>query len=256
MGRFRLPPVLVVTLLGVVVAIVALGLVAASGRDVVVFPADQILVDGSARTYRLVVPDGGTGTPLPLVFHFHGHGNTAESEADRTRLDHLAAARGFVLVYPEAVKGNWAIGQIDPSPPDENPDIRFFDALLEHLVARLNIDPARVYVTGMSMGGTFVHDLALARSGKIAAAVSHSGSAPSEIGSERPFPIMILVGAAESEAALESALAEARQYRLAGHPCDLLVVNGIGHEWAEHRIGQMWQFLDGHRLDHSTDQAR
>ena len=236
--------------------IVAMGLVAISARDVVVFSKQQILVDGSTRTYRLLVPHSESSAPLPVVFHFHGHGNTPQSEADRTRLDHLAAARGFVLVYPEAVNGNWTISQIDPVAPDENPDIRFFDALLEDLQGRLNIDRTRVYLTGMSMGGTFVHELALARSGKVAAAVAHSGSAPSPEVCERPFPIMIVVGADESRQTLDSAIAEAREYRNGGHVCRLLVVNGIGHEWAGRRALQMWQFLNSHRLDDSTNQVR
>lgn len=243
----RLPLPLVVPLIVAAIPVVGFMLASASSREVTVYPSEQIVVDGSTRTFRLVVPPRRTEEQLPIVFDFHGHGNTPESEADRTRLDQLAASQGFVLVHPAAVDGNWKTRGIDSAPADKNRDIRFFDELLGHLIQRLDVDRTRVYLMGMSMGADFAHELALARSRKIAAAVAHSASAPSDIECQRPFPILMVVGANES-GLLCAARDDARRYRDNGHTCELLVVQGIGHEWSQrHNLG-MWRFLERHRL--------
>jgi len=222
-----------------------------SAHDVSVSGSEQIVVDGVVRTFRMVVPRGRSGERLPVVLHFHGHGNTPESEADRTRLDQLAAAKRFVLVYPAALKDHWSLRSLSSDSADRNRDILFFDALLAHLNTHSNIDRKRVYLMGMSMGAAFVHDLAVARSSVIAAAVAHSASAPSAMDCKRPFPIMMVVGANETPL-LSAARQTAQQYRARGHVCELLVVQGIGHEWADARNCQMWQFLARHSLgEHS-----
>ncbi|NQT16172.1 MAG: dienelactone hydrolase family protein [Planctomycetes bacterium] len=229
--------------------IAVLALVSTSGRKVAAFSCCEIVVDGHPRTYRVVVPPSATNEQLPIVFAFHGHGNTPESEADRTKLDQLAAARGFVLVYPAALDGSWRTHALDESESaEENCDIRFFDALLDHLSVDLNVDRKRVYLVGMSMGATFVHDVALARSDKVAAALAHSSSPPPGIECERPFPIMMVIGANEPPYALQSARDGARRYREKGHICELLLVRGIGHEWAQGQNMRMWRFLARHRL--------
>jgi poly(3-hydroxybutyrate) depolymerase len=69
----------------------------------------------------------------------------------------------------------WATMEVDERPLDANPDIQFFDALVEHLSERFDIDLGRVYVVGMSNGASFVQLLTAARPNKIAAAAAHSG---------------------------------------------------------------------------------
>ena len=233
----------------VAVAFAAVAIVWPSGGWVTVYPSEQLLVDGLARTYRMVVPRHESGERLPIVFHFHGHGNTPESEADRTRLDHLAASQRFVLVYPAAIQGNWLLSELaGPTAGTENGDIRFFDLLLADLTRRLPIDPTRVYVTGMSMGASFVHELAVARADSITAAVAQSGVAPRRIESDRPIPIMIVTGADEPPTALDLARANARKYRDQGHPCDLVLLHEIGHEWDSRLNMTIWRFLREYRL--------
>ncbi len=209
---------------------------------------DSLQVDGCQRNYRVVMPPTAGGERLPVIFHFHGHGNTPESEADRTKLDQLAAARRIVVVYPAAVDGNWSTQAVRSPSGDNNRDVRFFDALLEHLVAHCDIDRTRVYVTGMSMGAEFVHELAMARSQKIAAVAACSASASCEVDSARPFPVMMVVGEKESNV-VAAAREDAAEYRQRGHICELLVVPRRGHEWPPDRNMQIWRFLKQYQLD-------
>lgn len=209
---------------------------------------DSLQVDGRPRDYRLVVPPTSVDERLPVIFHFHRHGNTPESEADRTKLDHLAASHRVVLVYPAAIEGNWKTRAVDSAAPDENADVRFFDALLGRLVEQLGIDRSRIYVTGMSMGAEFAHELAMARSQEIAAVVACSGCPSEEIQSDRPFPIMMVVGEKETTL-LAVARQDATEYRRQGHACEVLINHDRGHEWLPDRNMQIWRFLKQHRLN-------
>ncbi len=247
MNRVR-PPAILVTIAATIGALAFTAILTFfSGKVSVDYGSFR--VDGRPRNYRVVIPPRTAGERLPVIFHFHGHGNTPESEADRTKLDQLAAARRIVLVYPAAIEGNWRTRATDSAAPNENLDVRFFDALLDHLVERFEVDHSRVYVTGMSMGAEFAYELAMARSQKIAAVAACSACASGEIHSERPIPVMMVVG--EKEATLlEVAREDAIEYRRQGHVCEVLVNHGRGHEWAPDRNMRMWRFLAKYQLGH------
>ncbi len=246
MRRFKKPAILLS--LFTVFGIVSFAAVHILSSRPVTAIRNSFQVDGRPRVYRLVVPPTSAGERLPVIFHFHGHGNTPESEADRTKLDHLAASHRVVLVYPAAIEGNWRTRAIDSAAPDENADVRFFDALLDHLVERFGIDRSRVYVTGMSMGAEFAHELAMARSKEIAAVAACSACPSEQIRSDRPFPIMMIVGEQETTL-LEVAGQDMMEYRRQGHVCEVLVNHDRGHEWLPDRNMQIWRFLKQHQLN-------
>lgn len=244
MNRYPLPITFAAATLGVLAYAAAL----VFSPDKVTVVCDSLHVDGLPREFRAVVPPTTDGERLPVIFHFHGHGNTLEAEADRTKLDHLAAAQRVVLVYPAAIKGNWSTQGLNSPVGDANGDVRFFDALLEQMAARYHVDRTRVYVTGMSMGAEFVHELAMARSRKIAAVAACSASASGEVHSERPFPIMMVAGEEETTV-VAAAREDAAEYRERGHICKVLVLPGRGHEWVPDRNMQIWRFLKQYQLD-------
>ena len=53
----------------------------------------------------------GFDKPLPAVLAFHGGGSNARQMEQYTRFNDLAAKAGFLVVYPEAVDGNWNDGR-------------------------------------------------------------------------------------------------------------------------------------------------
>ena len=211
-----------------------------------IVPDEAIDVDGSVRQYRLVVPHRLPQERISIVFAFHGIGDSAEEMAAYSGLDHLAAEKGFILVYPVARNHMWATIDIDWKNLDRNPDVRFFDRLLEHLGERFSLDPDRIYLVGMSNGASFAQLVASVRP-NVAAVAAHSGMKPAELtGAIRPFPILLLVGADDS--AVNRVRSDAAQYRKDGHAVELIVIPGLNHEWHTDHSRTVWDFLSKQAL--------
>ena len=212
--------------------------------DADILPDEQLTVDGATRNYRIVIPHT-LPDPAPIVFAFHGTGDSPESMAGYSHLDQLASQKGFILVYPAARNGMWVTTNVTKDTLDTNPDVRFFDRLLAHLADRYDIDRDRVYVIGISNGGTFAQLLANARSKTIAAVITHSGPKPAGLdAADSHFPIMLLSGTDDRASSVMQSGAE--QYRADGHEVKFVSVPGLEHEWATGCNSAMWSFLSRH----------
>jgi polyhydroxybutyrate depolymerase len=111
---------------------------------------ESIAVGGETRTYRLHLPaNRQPEQPLPLVFNFHGYGGTGLAEEVLSGMDPAADELGYVVVYPDGIDKHWhfASAEVD--------DVAFVNAVIDHLVETANVDPDRVYATGISDGGFF-----------------------------------------------------------------------------------------------------
>ncbi|HXY94570.1 MAG TPA: PHB depolymerase family esterase, partial [Acidimicrobiia bacterium] len=119
----------------------------------------RLTVDGQPRTYRLhgVTRSG----PQALVIVLHGAGATAKEVERRYHWDPLADREGFAVAYPQAILRRW----------DETGtgDVDFLRTLITDVSARTPIDPARVYVTGISNGGVMTYRAGCALAGTVAA---------------------------------------------------------------------------------------
>lgn len=121
----------------------------------------EIDVGGRARRYLLHIPPGydAADAPVPLVVSLHGLISSARQQAAISGLSDKADTAGFIVVYPQGlgVPTRW---DTRPDTADEpNRDVAFIRALVAQLQADLNIDPARVYVTGLSNGGGMTNRL-------------------------------------------------------------------------------------------------
>jgi polyhydroxybutyrate depolymerase len=111
---------------------------------------------------------------VPIILFFHGGGSTALAASRVYGFDQQADARGFIVVYPdgsELPSGSgryWNEGNLRRVEllPD---DVRFFDQLLDLLLARYPVDPSRVFLAGQSNGGGMAYRLACERAERIAA---------------------------------------------------------------------------------------
>jgi len=118
-----------------------------------------------AQHYELYVPSTyQAGTPMPLVVALHGCTMTADQFRLLTRWDALAEAKGFIVVLPQQDAGAntfkcWNFFQ-DGSMHRSAGDPARIAAVTSLIENTYNVDPHRVYVTGLSSGGAMASVMA------------------------------------------------------------------------------------------------
>ena len=165
---------------------------------------EKLTVDGRERRY--LVHDFSVGQSTALVILLHGAGGSGDNMARQTGFDAVAAREDLIAVYPYGTNGlfdnvllSWNAGHCCAYAMRENvDDVHFIAALIDHLIATRNVDPDRVYVTGLSNGGMMTHRLGRELPDKIAAMApvisSNFGDEPLR---EFAMPTLIINGAAD-----------------------------------------------------------
>jgi polyhydroxybutyrate depolymerase len=164
-----------------------------SGINLIYFPViagkDQrasFIHDDLKRTFNIHFPSFyDKSVQFPLVIALHGRGGNGVSMILLTRLgfNNLADKEGFIIVYPDGIELNWNDGRMDEEANDrahrENiNDVGFISALIDLMIKDYNIDPKRVYVTGISNGAIMSYRLACELSHKITAIAPVDGNIP------------------------------------------------------------------------------
>ena len=142
--------------------------------------------DGIVRSYLIHVPETyDDDVEVPLLLVLHGYSSAPEFAESGSGLSALVEAEGFIVVYPRA-NGSptmWNAGGPFESWSGGVDDVGFISSLIDHLIDRYAIDPARVYVTGHSNGGFMTYLLFSALADKIAGIAPMAG-----LVIEMPYP--------------------------------------------------------------------
>ena len=122
-------------------------------------------VGGLMRSYRTYVPkDLSQGVPLVVVMHGSGEGAQDIRTGTGYAFERLADQHGFAVVYPKSYASDWndcsRIGDKELAGVTAD-DAAYLAAMVDKLVGELNLDPARVFATGVSNGGSMAMRLAL-----------------------------------------------------------------------------------------------
>ena len=134
----------------------------------------SVMSGGRARTFRVHVPASYSATvATPVVLNFHGFGSDAAQQEALSRMVAVSDESGFIAVAPQGVnqqdlgqaslvqQRSWNAGGCCGVAVDSKvDDVAFVRALLAELEAKLCVDNARVYSTGLSNGGFFSYRLA------------------------------------------------------------------------------------------------
>ena len=144
--------------------------------------------DGLERTYRIHIPPlFNKSIQMPLVLVLHGGGGTAEGMEEQLTLggfNNLSDKEGFIVVYPDGIEKHWNDGRKNVTyrtHQEKIDDVGFISILIDNITEELNINPGRVYVTGMSNGAMMSYRLACEISEKIAAIAPVTGAIPEDI---------------------------------------------------------------------------
>jgi polyhydroxybutyrate depolymerase len=127
----------------------------------------------------LYVPETyNPATPTPLVISLHGLAEWPAHQSQISRWNELASQYGFIVVYPcgTGVPLRWHTHGAPGSDSDPLRDVTFISDLMDKLETDYNLDPARIYVNGLSNGGGMAFVLACKLSERIAAIGSVSGA--------------------------------------------------------------------------------
>jgi polyhydroxybutyrate depolymerase len=122
--------------------------------------------DGRARSWIAYIPPQPARNPaLMIVLHGSmGSGAQARADAFGYDFDVLADRHGFIAIYPQGYGGEWNDAKVQgpfPAKRENVDDVGFLHALVQRFVTDHDVDPARVYVAGVSNGGSMVLRLAL-----------------------------------------------------------------------------------------------
>ncbi|MBX9640032.1 MAG: prolyl oligopeptidase family serine peptidase [Mycobacteriaceae bacterium] len=152
---------------------------------------------GATRTLHVYRPQGLTGaTPLVLMLHGgFGSGTQAENayhwdtEADQGR---------FLVAYPDGLGRAWNAGSCCGNPSQNKlDDVGFISAALAAIERQAPVDPARVYVTGMSNGAMMALRLAC-ETDLFAAIAPVAGTLVTDCSRARPTSVLQIHGTADA----------------------------------------------------------
>jgi polyhydroxybutyrate depolymerase len=143
-------------------------------------PTNGSLVSlGRKRSYLLYVPETyNPAAPTPLVISLHGFAEWPAHQMQISRWNDLARQSGFIVVYPRGtdVPLRWQTHGASGSDAGPLRDVTFISDLMDKLGTEYHLDPARIYVNGLSNGGGMAFVLACHLSERIAAVGSVSGA--------------------------------------------------------------------------------
>jgi predicted peptidase len=191
--------------------------------------------DGRKGQYALFVPhDYSPERPLPVMLFLHGAGEAGTDGRKQTQVGLGPAVRAreasfpFLVIFPQACDrepatfGTWLPGQLDCD--------RAL-AILGDVQRVYHTDPKRVYLTGISVGGCGVWQVAAAYPDRWAAIVPVCGVAPiTKTDAVKDIPCWCFHGSDDGNVSVENSRNMIEAMKKAGGSPRYTEYPGAGHD--------------------------
>lgn len=227
------------------------------------FEKKEIEKDGKALQYRLGTV--GNGEKLPLLVFLHGAGERGEDNVAQLKhgVGDLVAwcqkeEQGCHILVPQCPRNGWwsnTEGNFkDPEGIAMKAEPAWTMALvfgvLDDLVAKGGVDPDRIYITGLSMGGYGTFDAVCRRPRLFAAAMPVCGGGdPRQAAAIKDVPMWVFHGGKDEVVPPAMSRAMVRSIKAAGGSPKFRCYREAGHDsWgATYSDPDVWTWLFGMR---------
>lgn len=154
-------------------------------REFTLGPGEHEFKIGDRRKYLLSVPKSyDPSVATPLVLFFHGGGGHMEQAVADYGWREKSEKEGFIVAFPNGSSrlprqhlATWNAGTCCGYARDQKiDDVGFTKQVIADIERQVNIDPGKIFATGMSNGGMFAHTLACTMADTFAAVASVAGT--------------------------------------------------------------------------------
>jgi predicted peptidase len=222
--------------------------------------------NGTEAKYVVFVPHDYRGDrPYPLIFFLHGAGEWGADGQKQLTVGLGPAVRKreksfpFLVVFPQSHKNTWPINLQDRAQVSDvlatwtNQEVEGKRALaiLQEVLNDYRVDPERIYLTGVSMGGFGTWSLAASYPDRWAAIVPICGGGdPQTAGKMARLPCWCFHGDADTAIPVERSREMMKAlWEAGGHP-NYTEYPGVGHNsWDKaYATADLYDWLLKHRL--------
>jgi predicted peptidase len=222
--------------------------------------------DGTEAKYVVFVPHTYRGDrPYPLILFLHGAGEWGTDGQKQLTVGLGPAVRKrektfpFLVIFPQSQKKTWPINTQDRRQvadilstwSDDSAQGRRALAMLAEIVKDYRVDPERIYLTGVSMGGFGTWSLATSHPDQWAAiAPICGGGAPHAAGKIARLPCWCFHGDADNAVPVDRSREMMKSlWEAGGHP-NYTEYAGVGHNSWDKAYGtpDLYDWFLKHRL--------
>ncbi len=203
--------------------------------------ARSLASGGLKRCYLLhIPPEYEPGYSLPLMISLPGFTSNPTGQQYLTRWNEVADNESLIVVYPQGTSFPLRWNSSETFTDSDVDDIQFITDLIDEVSNIVAVDPTRIYVDGMSNGGSMANRVACELADKVAAVGVVTGppiEPPGGCNPQRPISLIAFYGTEDPLVTYEGGIVSesfiSKLINRSSHPVSFPSVESYIEAWAE-----------------------